>query len=442
MKHDPRPNILLVFTDQQRLDTISAWMNNFKTNTPAMDSFVNRGVRFANTYCTSPICSPSRSTIITGQFPTEAGVPGNLSQPSGPLDEGKFTIGKRMQSLGYETVYHGKWHLGGDITHCGFEKTFECQHDASTVDEAARFYRMRDWMNNRNRPFFHIVSLLDPHDVYFQMPEGGTDETFPEWDNLNDDLSEKPWPQQLKGGANEWPAERRAYYRDFYKGKVEKVDAQIERLIDELNCSGFGSNTVVIFTADHGDMACEHGIPLKGPFMYEGVTKVPLIICPPIFGIAGAAPCDPKWKDFEPREETALASLIDLVPTILDLAGAEPDPTLSGRSLLPALTDELDEVDAVYSEWIQWGDIISPIRMVRSKHWKYVCYIGIGEELYNLDDDPSELTNRAADADCAAVLEEHRALLKAHCEKNHDNFFSLVPSDSADFFNAETRFGS
>ena len=430
MKKDNRPNILVVFTDQQRLDTISAWINNFKTNTPAMDSFVKRGVRFSNAYCTSPVCSPSRSTLLTGQFPTKAGVPGNLGYPGGPLDETQGTIGNRMQALGYETVYHGKWHLGGDISHYGFEKALECSHDASTIDEAARFYRNRDWLANK-RPFFHMVSLLDPHDVYFQMPDGSTEETYPEWDNLHDDLSAKPWPQQLKGGAQKWPAEKRAYYRAFYKSKVEKADAQIERLIDELNCSGFGSNTFILFTADHGDMACEHGIPLKGPFMYDGVTKVPFIIVPPLFGMAGSSPCDPRWKDFEPREETALASLADLVPTLIDLAGGEPDPNLPGRSLAPALTNKLDEADAVFSEWIQWGDLISPIRMVRSRQWKYVHYIGIGEELYNLEEDPGEIINRAADPACAAVLEEHRERLKKHCERNNDRFFSLIPSDQA-----------
>jgi arylsulfatase A-like enzyme len=428
MKLDPRPNILVVFTDQQRLDTISAWINNFKTNTPAMDSFVKRGVRFSNAYCTAPICSPSRSTLITGEYPTKAGVPGNLTQPNGPLDEGKFSIGKRMQALGYETVYHGKWHLGGDIANHGFEKSLECSHDASTVDEAARFYRNRDWMNNRHRPFFHMVSLLDPHDVYFQMPGGTTEETFPEWENLNDDLSTKPFPQQLKGGAKNWPAEKRNYYRDFYKGKVEKVDAQIERLIDELNCSGFGPNTFIIFTADHGDMACEHGIALKGPFMYDGVAKVPLIICPPMFGMSGMTACDPQWKDYQPREEDAVVSLIDIVPTILDIAGGEPDPELSGRSLVPALHGKIDDAEMAVCEWIQWGTYISPIRMVRSKNWKYVNYIGIGEELYDMDNDPHEITNRATDPDCAAVLEEHRALLKKHCEQNDDPFFSMSPT--------------
>lgn len=432
MKSSAKPNILLVFTDQQRLDTISAWINNFQTCTPAMDSLVRRGVRFPNAYCTSPICSASRATIMTGLFPIDAGVPGNLSQPSGPLDEGKGTIGNRMQALGYETVYHGKWHLGGDISRYGFEKALDCQHDASTVDAAARFYRNRDWMNNK-RPFFHVVSLLDPHDVYFQMPDGKTDRTFPEWNNLHDDLAAKPWPQQLKDGANKWPAEKRAYYRDFYRGKVEKVDAQIGRLIDELICGGFGPNTFVIFTADHGDMACEHGIPFKGPFMYDGVTRVPLIICPPMFGISGSTGCDPQWKDFQPREETALASLVDLVPTLIDLAGGAPDPELPGRSLTPALTGRLPETEAVFSEWMQWADLVSPIRMVRTMQWKYINYIGIGEELYDLAQDPGEIKNRAADPACAAELERHRALLKKHCEENRDPFFSLKPSKQSDW---------
>ena len=207
-----------------------------------------------------------------------------------------------------------------------------------------------------------------------------------------------------------------------------KVDAQIGRLIDEMICSGFGPNTFIIFTADHGDMACEHGIPFKGPFLYDGVTRIPLIICPPMFTIGGSTACDPVWKDFQPREEPALASLVDLVPTLIDLAGGAPDGTLPGRSLAPALTGELSEVEAVFSEWMQWADLVSPIRMVRSKHWKYTNYIGIGEELYDLANDPGEIRNRAADSVCAKELAYHRNLLKKHCEKNKDPFFSMTPS--------------
>jgi arylsulfatase A-like enzyme len=423
-----RPNILLVFTDQQRFDTISAHVNNFGASTPAMDTLVRRGVTFANAFCTTPICSASRSTLITGLYPSQTGILGNIGAPSGPLSEAIPTVGDRLQALGYETVYHGKWHLGGDIRNYGFERAVECSHDQSVVDEASRFYRDRDWLVHQ-RPFFHVVSLLNPHDIYFMEPGVVMEPKLPPWPNAQDDLTGKPWPQARAAQAAGWSPGRIAYYRDFYRRKVEKADAEIGRLLDELVCSGFGPNTFIFFFSDHGDMACEHGIPFKGPFLYDGVVRVPLVIAPPWHGMGGATPCDPRWKNFQPRVESAPVSLADLVPTVLDLAGGKPDPNLPGRSLAPVLWGKpMAEREAVFAQWHQWAEQVTPIRMVRSAHWKYTNYIGIGEELYDAVNDPGEIANRVGDASCRDVLAHHRALLKAHCEAIRDPFFGLKPS--------------
>jgi arylsulfatase A-like enzyme len=118
---ETRPNILLLLTDQQRFDTIQALGSKFAAKTPAMDSLVRDGVSFDHAFCTAPVCSPSRATLLTGLYPSQAGVPSLVGDGSPPLSPSLLTVGKRLRQVGYETVYHGKWHLGGDIHEHGFD---------------------------------------------------------------------------------------------------------------------------------------------------------------------------------------------------------------------------------------------------------------------------------------------------------------------------------
>ena len=431
------PNILLILTDQQRHDTLSALTNNFGAHTPAMDSLVNRGTSFTSAYCTSPICGPSRGSIMTGLFPTQNGVYANLGNPCGPLNEALDTLGHHMQRHGYETAYRGKWHLGGDVGRYGFEYAEECSHDPTTVNLAARYWRDRDWLNRR-RPFLHVVSLMNPHDVYFLEPGEIRPVELPRWPNQDDDLATKPWPQRRGPHAQPWPDERWEYYRQFYREKTEKVDANIAELLDELTCSGFAPNTFVILASDHGDMAGEHGLPFKGPYLYDGVTRVPLVIAPPRHGMLGSSRCDDQWKDYQARTCDALVSLIDILPTALDISAsannANPAPDLPGMSLMPAVRGErFAGHDAVFAQWHKAGELCTPARMVRTARYKYTHYIGVGEELYDLDNDPAEFVNlahpRGEDPHHREVLGSLRDRLVEHCRATGDGFFDLTPSD-------------
>ena len=195
--HSTKPNILVVLTDQQRLDTVAAAGSTFDTPTPGMDSLCAHGVTFSSALCTSPICGPSRASIVTGLFPSQTGVFANLGGGYGPLDEGAVTVADRLQAWGYRTVYHGKSHLGGNLAHYGFETAFENSHDPSTLTEACRFYRNRDWIVDK-RPFCHVVSFMNPHDVYFLDPDETETASLPRWANQDDTLADKPWPQRIK----------------------------------------------------------------------------------------------------------------------------------------------------------------------------------------------------------------------------------------------------
>ena len=406
-----RPNILLILTDQQRADTLAAAGSVFGAATPGMDRLCRRGVTFNQAFCTSPICGPARATLMTGRYPTAAGVHGNLGNPCSPLSQRLDTVAHRLQAAGYQTAYHGKWHLGGDPSAYGFEVACENSHDPSTTTEAARFYRNRDWIANK-RPFFHVVSYLNPHDIYFLDPDAPP-EISPEasregaagppagcgpWPNQDDPLTGKPWPQRARQDRGYWTDDRLDHYRAHYAGLVEKVDRQIDELLDELRCGGFANNTWVIFTSDHGDMAGEHGLAFKGPYMYDGVMRVPLVVAPPDRHALGQAPADAEHAPAEAVVSPRLTSHVDLVPTVLDLAELAPDPALPGRSLLPTVRgvpnppDDDDEA-AVFGEWHQVGPMVTPIRMIRTARWKYTLYLGIGEELYDLENDPHEQHN-------------------------------------------------
>jgi len=126
-----RPNILLILTDQQRFDTLAAHVNSFGAATPGMDSLVRRGVSFENAFCTAPICAPARAAIFTGHYPGRVGMHANLGNPCPPLGYRHLTLGHRLQAAGYQTVYLGKSHLGGNLLEYVFEIACEDSHDAS-----------------------------------------------------------------------------------------------------------------------------------------------------------------------------------------------------------------------------------------------------------------------------------------------------------------------
>jgi len=411
-----QPNILLVFTDQQRHDTFTA-DPQFDCVTPGMDYLAGLGHKFTHAFCSAPICSPSRATMMTGLYPTQAGMPGNLNRPSGPLSHDIRTIAHRLSAAGYRCAYFGKWHLGNQPHEYGFEVGIENHDDFTTMVEARRWLR-----NDARKPFFCVVSFTDPHDIYWLEPGREQSEGTPAWPSEGEDLSAKPWPQgefaHNDNELGEHTSGRWRYYRDFYARKVEKVDASVHQVVRGCFEAPARDDTWVVFTSDHGDMAGQHNIPFKGPFMYDGVVRVPLVIVPPHeLGIT-------------PAESDLLTNNIDLVPTMMDMAGLEPDPVLPGRSLLPGIRGrEMDDPPYIVSQWIQKQNWVTPIRMIRTRQWKYVHYLNNGEELYDLAKDPHEATNLAGSADCEDVRDRMYALLLEHVEKTGDNYFTLDTTD-------------
>jgi len=411
-----RPNIVLLLTDQQRHDTISAALDRFGCHTPGIDRLVKRGVTFANAFTTNPICCPARASIMTGLHPSAAGVPCNISPP---LREDLPTIGRRLQLAGYETVYHGKSHLKGDLRNLGFEVAFENSHDPTTVQEAARFWRNRDWLNNQ-RPFFQVVGLLNPHDIYFLDPDGSDEATAAPWPDSRADDASRPVLQGYARPRTDWSEGRWAYYRRFYRERVEKADACIVELLEELTNSGFASNTWVIFGSDHGDLGGEHGRAFKGLCLADASLHIPLVIAPPDSRYLGVTNRDGSGSGrFEPFVSEALASHVDLLPTIMDMAGLPADASLPGRSLLPFVqgTARPGADDCVFAEVTANAATTPYLHCIRTAEWKYILASGGEEELYNLAQDPWETRNLASDPAAAATLANLRERLRQHCDK-------------------------
>ena len=430
MAKEQRPNIVLMMSDQQRWDTIAAHVDHFNSRTPTMDLMVRQGVLFSQAYTSCPVCTPARASIFTGKMPSQVGMPGNLGNPNPPLNQNITTLGHMMQQAGYLTVYHGKSHLGTKLGELGFREAFENSHDASTLTEAARFWRNRDWVVLK-RPFFHVVSLMNPHDIYFLDPDQERPVELEPWPNQRDDRSTKPWPQRDYKRREGSSDQRWEYYRQFYRSRVEKLDQDLGLLLEELVMGGFGPNTWVILISDHGDLGGEHGVGFKGPFMYDCQVRIPLIIMPPRPGYPGPGPIAPP-AGFKPHVSGVLATNLDIVPTVLELAGVEPDASLAGRSLLPAVCGDETEIHGeVFSELTMLGKRVAPIRMVRTKKWKYVFYLGHGEELYDLEADPWEMANLAGRAEQAKVKADLRARLLKMMVETNDPIFTQQPTDSS-----------
>lgn len=324
-----RPDIVIVLTDQQRADAFGA-AGAADVRTPAMDRLARRGVRFTQAFAATPQCSPSRATMLTGRYPHRTGVMGNVGAGegmSGPLDRSLATIGTVFAAAGYDTAYFGKWHLGGTPGDYGFARHNATIGDRLLAREVTRF--VEDRRTSRTRaPLLLIVSWLNPHDIYGVLREpapGQVAVNLPT--NLVDDLSKKPFPQrhylEQDQGKPFAGATRDLWrrYRAFYNHLVETVDHEIG-LVLEAAARG-DSAPIVVFTADHGDLGGAHGLPYKGPAMYEELVRVPLVISWP--GRIRAAHSD------------ALVSLIDLLPTLCDLAGVRVPANVDGLSLRAVL---------------------------------------------------------------------------------------------------------
>jgi len=413
MPDDSRPNILFIFSDQQRWDTLGCYGNSLGIS-PNLDAMAHDGVRFDQAFTCQPVCGPARSCLQTGLYATATGCWRNdIALPLGIP-----TVPRHLKQAGYEVGYLGKWHLastgpeidhrtkpvppeyrGGyddywlasdvlEFTSHGYDgHLFDANMNKVVFPEGR--YRVDcvtdfalDYLRTRDgqRPFYLFLSYIEPHHQndhkHFEGPKGSK-ERFKDF----------PVPGDLVGTKGDWREE----YPD-YLGCCASLDENVGRIREELATLGLAENTLVIYTSDHGCHFRTRNSEYKRS-CHESSIRVPLIVCGPGFRGGGVT------------EE--LVSLIDLPPTVLTAAGVAPT-TMHGRPVQPLLdgsaVDWPEEVFVQISE-SQIG------RAIRTARWKYAVRApgkanrkdgahadAYAEDfLYDLEEDPHERTNLVRD---------------------------------------------
>lgn len=400
-----RPNILFITTDQQSLDTLSAYGNKY-VNTPNMDRLVNNGVSFMKNYSTNPVCSPARSSLFTGRTSCETGVIANVDEIGG-IREDIPNIGQWLSPHGYETVYSGKWHVPEpNPEHIeGFTVLPGGLGGQGTLGDQAVSSASAGWILNRksDNPFFLTVNFLQPHDICNWisrhkdindfMHSISEEELPPLPDNFQYGLEPrlvKPY-HKMEGiwSDNLW-----RYYIWSYYRMVEEVDAEIGRILNALDVAGYTDNTVIIFTSDHGDGQAHHKTVTKN-FLYDEAVRVPLIIAGPTTLIGKI-------------DNENLTSGLDIMQTVCDFAGIIAPENCKGISLKPICEGKKSSERAF---------VVAEVnkdmgRMIRTKDFKLIAYRNDPViQLFDMKNDPGETTNLADDPRYFDVLNEHRTLL-------------------------------
>ncbi len=428
-KPRPRPNILFMFTDQQHLRAMSAY-GNPHLHTPAMDSIAAAGVRFELSYCTFPLCSPSRSSLLTGRMPHETGVRWNGMAP----DRAIANMGQVFRAAGYHTVWGGKWHLPRYIPRPGDTVGFDfligghslgAKMDDPLGEACAQFLRQRP-----KQPFLLAASFMNPHDICSWIRAHKEPQAHPEVEqypplppNFNVDPNEpqyvKEWREkgfglgsQAVAIAARWTPEHWRYYLSAYLRFCEMVDRAVGKVLAALREAGLEEQTLIVFTSDHGEGMAAHRWVQKTSF-YEEASKVPLIFA---------------WKGVTPAggvDRTHLVSGIDILPTMCDYAEIEPPAGVRGISLRPFIEGrEARGHEFVVGEISRFGIRERQGRMLRTKRYKYIVFNGgeNPEQLFDLSQDPGETRNLAREPAAAGILREHRALLAQWIADTGDDF--------------------
>ena len=443
-------NILLLMSDSL-VPQLSGPYGDTVGSTPNLDRLAAAGVTFENAYCNSPLCTPSRASLTTGRYVSEIGAFDNGSAFSSEWP----TLAHSLGAKGYETVIIGKMHfIGHDQTH-GFDRRIALSTDYSRgydPDEYKLGYNWdqpsagnpwgKDWMgpsyvkqpmwdhypshydrdeiihreavdylsskNSGCAPFFCCVSYHAPHNPFW-IP-----------DHLREPFRDKPLPlpqipagvETRHGPMDRWlddfhyepevrdrlmdPENLRWLYETYY-GIVYDFDRRIGEVLSLLHKKGLDKDTAIIFASDHGDMLANRGMVQKRCF-YEWASRVALL-----FSFPG------KWK--EGFRAATPVSLIDLYPTLAELAEAPCPEDLPGTSLLSSAIDGTEPEDKpVFCEYHGEG-VHAPCFMARKDRFKYIYVHGHEERLYDVVEDSNEYKNLIGETKFLPVIEEMKAAL-------------------------------
>ncbi|MEM9645753.1 MAG: sulfatase, partial [Planctomycetota bacterium] len=436
---DRRPNILLLMADG--LNTSLSGFGHEQCKTPHLDRLVQSGMRFENMHCQYPVCGASRASLMTGLYPYSNGMLGNSGNLRKNLPD-VITMSQLFRNQGYHAGRVSKiFHMGipgeiiaGTAEHddplswdesvnvraleqnaTGHRKNWSPKNDSSqafvSVSAAAGDLEHADGMaataaidflkRNRDQSFFLGCGFVRPHvplvapEKYFEQYERNAMliPRVPE-----NDLHDVPMIiRKYKSNASTYgitPKLHKGLLQSYY-ASVSYMDAQVGRVLDALSELGLEENTIVIFTSDHGYLLGQHN-KFQKQHLFEEATRVPFILRVP-------------WLDDQHGQSTQqITELVDVYPTIAELAGIEPPSVLQGRSMVPLLkdpgTDSWERKDA-FSISRSGGESL------RTDRWRFTQWGhgSAGEELYDRQADPGEFRNLAHEA---SLLEQKTRLKK------------------------------
>jgi len=471
-KTKEKPNIVFLLCDDLRWNAMGHMGNEF-TITPNIDELAHESVRFQYAYHVSPVCMPSRASIMLGQYLGTHG--SGFNRPSNYIvtaEEYNSSYPAVLKSGGYYTGFIGKFGFAvgegekidnhkledkeeympkayfdrwygfpgqgsyrprKDGTFNGYENSWDAEHLNEFMG-----YQAIEFIEDAKasgKPFCLSVSFKAPHapfdpekkfrELYDDMQVDRMNNDLPEYfENLPRAVREKSRNAKWYFGRHkppreDWHIELDEVYQEFiknYYALITGVDDVVGRIREELEDAGLAENTVVIFTSDNG-FFCGSRQLMGKVLLYDESTRAPMIIY------------DPRtMKGKESRIENGLISHVDIAPTILEIAGMEKPATMQGESFLPLVMDETEEIhEAVYGEnnfnnWLpQSTEVEDPdsyisirSKFVRTKEYKYIRYHEckpVVEELWNMTEDPMETKNLVNDPDHQDVLKEMREKL-------------------------------
>lgn len=454
-----RPNILILYTDQQRWDALGV-NGNREIKTPNLDRLAQQGVNFDRYFVQNPVCMPSRISFLSGQYPSTLGI----THMGVPVPEEIITLPKILRQSGYTTANVGKLHFlphanrdhrmlhpqyGFDYLAISDEPG--CYEDAYRAwvrqkapeyldhispglpPAAATWYRFM----NVDDPVVHPEERFPKEAIPFRAPAELTHTAFVadktiEFTRANQGRSwlciagfyspHSPWvapqefldlydpdeftlpqfPPELEKERSEAAfsdQELRAARHGYY-AMVSEVDHHVGRILDHLKETGQEENTIVVLVSDHGEWLGEHLRYGKGYPGLDPVSRVPLVVRWPA-GVKNPG-----------RTESGITEAVDVVPTLLEAAGVQIVPEVQGRSFLSALVGgEYTGRESALMEQVDW-------KQIRTDRYRYVHHRTRGELLFDLESDPHEYRNVAEDASYTEVLAEMRRLLMIRVLEN------------------------
>ena len=417
MSEIPPRRVVLLMTDTQRKDMVGCY-GNPEMQTPNLDGLAEQGVRFERVYCCQPVCGPARAGLFTGTFPHSNGSWANVM----PLGATVKTLGQRLTDHGIHAAYMGKWHLdGGDYFGMGKAPSgwdprywYDMRNYLEEMNEKDRARSRQVWASydpdlledftfghrlstracqfleeNGAGEFFLVVSYDEPHGPHL-CPSSYVDKfgnyAFPKNPNVWDVLDGKPDHQRVWAGkSTQVDRDKVVIQTPPFFGCNSFVDSEIGRVLGAID--KYAPDALVMYTADHGDALESHCLNGKGPAMYEEIVNVPFLIRWP-----GQAPVD--------TISMALMSHVDITPTLLDIFGIPPSHVIEGHSW----TNVFKNPQELANEYVflEFGRYevdhdgfggFQPIRCVVGEGFKLIINLLTSDELYDLENDPNEMTN-------------------------------------------------